>query len=64
MMTNQGTRQRAIYTETATARLRNSVVGTLPQYELESSIATKLGERLERGPQQASILLQIVIRRE
>jgi hypothetical protein len=36
------------------------VVGTLPQYALESSIANNFGVGFEHGPQRASILLQIV----
>ena len=36
------------------------MVGTLPQYALESSIANNFGVGFEHGPQRASILLQIV----
>ena len=36
------------------------MVGRLPQYALESSIANNFGGSFEHGPQRATILLQIV----
>ena len=42
------------------ARSRNSVIGTLPQYALESSITNNFGMGFEHGPQLNRILLQIV----